>query len=86
MLQQRVHLLEFSIQNLQAVFFDFDGVLVDSIGLKTKAYIEIFQPYGKQAVDEIKYYHKKYGGIDRYRKITHVSGKLQLSLSETQIR
>ncbi len=79
---QVIDILQFSTKCLQAVFFDFDGVLVDSVPLKTAAYAEIFEPYGDGAVREIIAYHKKYGGIDRYRKIHHISNVIGLNLNE----
>ena len=85
MLQQLTHILEFSKQNLQAVFFDFDGVLVDSVPLKTKAYADIFQPYGEKVVKEVVAYHQKHGGIDRYRKIRHISEEQRFAFSEEKI-
>ncbi len=85
MLNKLINLLQFTTQDLQAVFFDFDGVLVDSVPLKTAAYAEIFKPYGKQAVNEIVTYHQKYGGIDRYRKIRHISNVIGLGLSKKTV-
>lgn len=57
---------------LQAVFFDFDGVLVDSVPIKTAAYSEIFSDHGEEAQKEIASYHQKHGGVDRFRKIEYV--------------
>lgn len=77
-------ILNFS-KNLQAVFFDFDGVLVDSVPLKTKAYADIFQPYGEKAVKAVLDYHQKHKGIDRYKKISYVSEKLDLGLTRAKL-
>ena len=64
--------------NLDAVFFDFDGVLVDSVPIKLDAYREIFQPFGEGAVREITEYHLANGGVDRYRKIEYVLQKFSI--------
>lgn len=64
---------------VEAVFFDFDGVLVDSVPLKLNAYREIFKPFGELAVNEITDYHLANGGIDRYRKISYVLHKFGFS-------
>ncbi len=69
-------LLEFRLANIQAVFFDFDGVIVDSVPLKTRAYQELFRPYGDRAVRIITEYHAAHGGIDRYRKIKYTLDEL----------
>lgn len=65
-------LIEFNLSRISAVFFDFDGVLVDSVPVKTQAYREIFRSYGEDAVRSITVYHQLHGGVDRYRKIRHV--------------
>lgn len=59
-------------EQVQALFFDFDGVIVDSVPIKTDAYYKIFEPYGSEAARYAVAYHKRHGGVDRYRKIEHV--------------
>ena len=71
-------LLEFRLPQIQAVFFDFDGVIVDSVSLKTRAYQDLFHPYGDQAVQIITEYHAAHGGIDRYRKIKYTLDQLEV--------
>ena len=56
-------------QNGTAVFFDFDGVLVDSTASKTNAYRKIFSSYGSEKVSEIVKYHQRHAGISRVEKI-----------------
>jgi len=55
----------------QHVFFDFDGVLVDSTATKTNAYREIFKPYGPEIVEKIVAHHQRHGGISRVEKIKY---------------
>ncbi len=59
------------IQNLQAVFFDFDGVICDSVNIKTEAFASLYQPYGANVVEKVIAYHLKHGGLSRYEKIRH---------------
>ncbi len=33
--------------NYQAVFFDFDGAILDSVNVKTNAFATMFRPYCK---------------------------------------
>lgn len=72
------------LRNLQAVFFDFDGVLVDSVQIKLDAYREIFRPFGREAEEEITAYHLANGGVDRFRKISYVLQKFSLSLDNLE--
>lgn len=58
-------------KHLQAVFFDFDGVLVDSTKLKTQAFYILFEEYPIEAVEEIVAYHRQHGGVSRVLKIRY---------------
>lgn len=68
--------------DLAAVFFDFDGVLVDSVPIKTEAFQTIMEPYGSKAIQFMTDYHLSHGGVDRYRKIRYVFDALRLSYNE----
>jgi len=56
----------------QAVFFDFDGVILDSVEVKTRAFAEIFRAYGPEAERVGVEYHLANGGLSRYRKFDYV--------------
>lgn len=55
----------------KALFFDFDGVLVDSNAIKTQAFKELFANYGEDVVGAVVNYHRLHGGISRVEKIRH---------------
>jgi phosphoglycolate phosphatase-like HAD superfamily hydrolase len=52
----------------KAVFFDFDGVLVDSVDIKTEAMRLLFAGEQPAHVAEIVALHERLGGVSRYRK------------------
>lgn len=54
-----------------ALFFDFDGVLADSVSIKTDAFREMFRKYGNDVVNEVIEYHRLHGGISRVEKIRY---------------
>ena len=56
---------------VKAVIFDFDGVLVESVGVKTEAFRKLFLDYPEQ-VDEILAYHMAQGGLSRYKKFEYI--------------
>ncbi len=42
-----------SIENWQAIIFDFDGVIVESGDIKTQAFAELYRSYGEHVVTEV---------------------------------
>lgn len=55
----------------QAVFFDFDGVILDSVHIKTEAFGRMFRQYGEEVEKKVVSYHVEHGGISRYKKIQY---------------
>ncbi|MGB0879392.1 MAG: HAD family hydrolase [Polaribacter sp.] len=53
------------------IFFDFDGVIAESVSAKTEAFIEMYLPYGKEIAGKVKEYHIKHGGVSRFEKFRH---------------
>jgi HAD superfamily hydrolase (TIGR01549 family) len=58
-----------NIELFQAILFDFDGVLAESMDIKTEAFGKLFEPFGKDVVEKVVTHHVKNGGISRYKKI-----------------
>lgn len=56
---------------LQAVFFDFDGVIADSLAVKKEAFATLFAPWGKEVQAAAVRYHKANGGMPRHSKLRH---------------
>ena len=57
--------------SLQAIFFDFDGVIIDSNRTKADAFRTLFREYDDNIIEEIVDYHHLHGGISRVVKIEH---------------
>jgi phosphoglycolate phosphatase-like HAD superfamily hydrolase len=51
----------------QAIFFDFDGVILESADIKTNAFLELFRDYPEYG-DAIRRYHHENLGVSRYIK------------------
>jgi len=51
------------------VFFDFDGVIKESVKLKGDAFETLFLSYGDIVVNRIRAHHNLHGGISRFEKI-----------------
>lgn len=57
--------------NWEAVFFDLDGVILDSVHVKTKAFAKMFRKYGPEVEKEVVEYHLSNGGISRFDKFRY---------------
>jgi len=57
---------------VKAVIFDFDGVLAESVGIKTEAFRKLFEKEGPEAVNKIVAYHLEHGGVSRFEKFRHI--------------
>lgn len=49
--------------------FDFDGVIADTVQIKTQAFAKLYRPYGEPVVSLVTAHHATHGGIDRFKKI-----------------
>jgi HAD superfamily hydrolase (TIGR01549 family) len=57
------------LNDSSTIFWDFDGVIKDSMKVKTSAYKKLFSRHGKKIVDLIDIHHKENGGLSRFEKI-----------------
>ena len=70
---------------IRAIVFDFDGVLVESVDVKTQAFAELFKNEPPETLEKILEYHKTNGGISRFEKFRYFYNHLlHQSLSKEQ--
>ena len=70
----------------RAIIYDFDGVICDSVNVKTEAFAEMYKPFGDHIVSQVVNYHLLNGGISRYEKFKYFHNKfLGVDLDITQI-
>ena len=62
--------------NIKNIFFDFDGVIAESVSAKTDAFEEMYLPYGKDIAAKVVEYHKLHGGVSRYEKFKYFHKEL----------
>ena len=60
---------------IEAVIFDFDGVILDSANIKTEAFLQLFDQYPQHS-KAIKEYHIEHQGITRYQKFEWIYREL----------
>ena len=54
-----------------AIFFDCDGVILDSVDIKTKVFYQMYAKYGEEYAEQGVHFHLQNGGISRYEKFKH---------------
>jgi len=59
------------MKSYDAFFFDFDGVLVDSVEVKTRAFAKLFKEHGKTVVQQVVDHHRRHGGMTRKDKFVY---------------
>ncbi len=57
---------------IKAIIFDFDGVIAESVDIKTEAFMELFKKEGKAAVKKIVNHHLVNAGVSRYEKFRFI--------------
>ena len=57
------------VEQAEIVFWDFDGVIKDSVEVKSAAFERLFASYGQIVSDRVRAHHEKNGGVSRFEKI-----------------
>ena len=58
-----------NLEMYELVFWDFDGVIKESVSVKSDAFEKLFQPFGIEIAKKVKRHHEKNGGMSRYKKL-----------------
>ena len=56
---------------MATVAFDFDGVIADSVEVKTKAFAKLFETHGSEIEAQVVEHHRENGGMTRKDKFQH---------------
>lgn len=57
------------IKEAKTIFWDFDGVIKDSVLIKSEAFERLFQPFGDEVSKKVKKHHEENGGMSRFEKL-----------------
>ncbi len=63
--------MEWIQDNVENIIFDFDGVILDSVPIKTEAFKTLFKTFPQEQVIQLIDYHLENGGVSRYEKIRY---------------
>ena len=73
------------MKKYSAFIFDFDGVIKDSVKVKSEAFVQLYVSEGKEFQRKVEEYHLANGGISRYVKFKVWNKWLGRSTSEEAI-
>ena len=59
------------MNSIKTIFWDFDGVILDSNSIRTFGFKEVLKKYPKHEVDSLLEYHELNGGLSRYVKFRY---------------
>ncbi len=73
--------------SIKAIIFDFDGVLVESVDIKTRAFAKLFENEGPEIARMVVDYHMRNMGVSRFDKFRYIYSEiLRRPLSEEQFK
>lgn len=61
--------MEKSLSHKKALFLDFDGVIKDSVEVKSDAFEKLFLKFGTPIAKKIRLHHELNGGMSRFEKL-----------------
>ena len=64
--------MDLNLYNYDVIYFDVDGVILDSNKIKTEGFYTVAKKYGKEAAQKLVDYHTANGGISRYKKFDYL--------------
>ena len=56
------------LDRFKLCFWDFDGVIKESVEVKTQAYFSLFEPFGFNVAHKVRKHHIANGGMSRFDK------------------
>jgi phosphoglycolate phosphatase-like HAD superfamily hydrolase len=58
-----------SMDKFRVVFWDFDGVIKDSVEVKSNAFEQMFESFGDDVAKKVRSHHESNGGMSRFDKL-----------------
>jgi phosphoglycolate phosphatase-like HAD superfamily hydrolase len=72
---------------IKTILWDFDGVIAESVNVKTEAFRELYIPFGKDVSDKVVEHHLAHGGVSRFEKFKiYHNDFLGVNISEEEVQ
>lgn len=79
-------ILEF-LQEKKVIFWDFDGVIMDSMSVRNKGFELVLKEFPKEQVELLMQFHLKNGGLSRYVKFRYFFEEIRREkVSEEEVK
>ena len=59
------------LNKIKTLFWDFDGVIMDSNAVRDRGFEEVLKDYPQTEVDALMAFHRENGGLSRYDKFRY---------------
>ena len=56
------------MSKIKAIILDNDGIIAESVNVKTEAFAEMYRPFGEEIMQKVVEHHKANGGLSRFEK------------------
>lgn len=74
------------LSKYKVILWDFDGVIMDSMPIRSKGFELVLAQYPKAQVDELMAYHELNGGLSRYVKFRYFFEQIRKeTITEAQV-
>jgi len=73
------------LEKCSLIFWDFDGVIKESLDIKSSAFESLFLPYGQKVSQRIRQHHNKNQGVSRFEKIPLYLGWAGETVNATKV-
>jgi phosphoglycolate phosphatase-like HAD superfamily hydrolase len=73
------------VKDRKVIFWDFDGVIKESVAVKTEAYIRLFEGFGADLAARVRSHHEFNGGMSRFKKIPLYLGWAGINAGDREI-
>jgi HAD superfamily hydrolase (TIGR01549 family) len=75
------------LNKIQTLFWDFDGVIMDSNAVRDLGFEEVLKEYPQPEVDALMDFHRRNGGLSRYVKFRHFFENIRgESITEEEVK
>jgi phosphoglycolate phosphatase-like HAD superfamily hydrolase len=70
-MNKEIKKIKLRIDQSKLLIFDFDGVIADSVEVKSEAFAILYESYGVDVVNKIINHHNSNGGMSRFEKFKY---------------